>query len=70
MSDLQKYKQEQMKNPAFQVEYERTRTEYKFMKELADVRICQKQTQKLQRQTDQAGRGLWDLKERGMEDEE
>ena len=46
MSDLQKYKQAQMKDPAFKAEYERTRPEYEVMRALVDARISQNLTQK------------------------
>ncbi len=46
MSDLQKYKQQQMNNPEFRAEYERTRPEYEVMKALVDAQISQNLTQK------------------------
>ena len=46
MSDLQKYKQKQLPDPAFRAEYERTRPEFEIMRALIDARISQNMTQK------------------------
>ena len=46
MSDLQKYKQKQLKDPAFRAEYELTRPEFEVMRVLIDARISQNMTQK------------------------
>ena len=46
MSDLQKYKKKQLKNPEFKAEYERTRPEFEIMRALVDARISQHLTQK------------------------
>ena len=46
MSDLQKYKQKQRKDPAFRAEYELTRPEFEVMRVLIDARISQNMTQK------------------------
>ena len=46
MSDLQKYKQKQLKDPAFRAEYELTRSEFEVMRVLIDARISQNMTQK------------------------
>ncbi len=46
MSDLQKYKQKQLQDPAFRAEYERSRPEFEIMRALIDARISQNMTQK------------------------
>lgn len=46
MSDLQKYKNKQMQNAEFRVEYERTRPEFEIMHVLVDARVNQNLTQK------------------------
>lgn len=46
MSDLQKYKEKQLKNPEFKHEYEATRDEYSVTRALIAARIAANMTQK------------------------
>ena len=46
MSDLQKYKKNQLLDPEFKAEYERTRPDFEIMHALVDARISQNLTQK------------------------
>jgi len=46
MNDLQKYKEQQLKDSEFRTEYENTRTEFEITHALIDARIKAKMTQK------------------------
>ena len=45
MSDLQRYKEQQMQNPEFKDAYEKTRVEYELMRALGAARTDQNLTQ-------------------------
>lgn len=46
MNDLEKFKNEQMKDPDFRFEYERTRPDFEIMRALIDARLSSGMTQK------------------------